>query len=46
MHQPIQQMGAAAIALLITLMDGAPVDKTHIQLVTSLVERGSTAPPR
>ncbi|MEZ0447267.1 LacI family DNA-binding transcriptional regulator [Cellulomonas sp. ICMP 17802] len=45
-HQPIQQMGAAAIALLIALMDGAPVDRTHIQLVTSLVERGSTAPPR
>jgi len=45
-HQPIQQMGAAAIALLITLMDGAPVERTHIQLVTSLVERGSTAPPR
>jgi LacI family transcriptional regulator len=45
-HQPIQQMGAAAIALLITLMDGTPVDQTHIRLVTSLVERGSTAPPR
>ena len=45
-HQPIQQMGAAAIALLITLMAGKSVEQTHIQLVTSLVERGSTAPPR
>ncbi|WP_421732864.1 LacI family DNA-binding transcriptional regulator [Cellulomonas sp.] len=45
-HQPIQQMGAAAIALLITLMAGESVEQTHIRLVTSLVERGSTAPPR
>lgn len=45
-HQPIQQMGSAAIALLIRLMDGAPVEQNHIRLPTSLVRRGSTAPPR
>ena len=44
-HQPIQQMGAAAIALLITLMAGESVEQTHVQLGTSLVERGSTARP-
>lgn len=45
-HQPIQQMGSAAIDLLIRLMDGAPVQQNHIRLPTSLVRRGSTAPPR
>lgn len=44
-HQPIQQMGAAAITLLISLMDGTPVDRTHVRLPTSLVRRGSTAHP-
>lgn len=44
-HQPIQQMGAAAITLLISLMDGTPVDRTHVRLPTSLVQRGSTARP-
>ena len=43
-RQPIQQMGAAAICLLISLIDGIPVDETHIRLSTSLVERGSTGP--
>ncbi len=44
-HQPIQQMGAAAIALLIRLLDGAPVERNHLRLPTSLVLRGTTAPP-
>jgi LacI family transcriptional regulator len=45
-HQPIQQMGSAAIALLIRLMDGAPIEQNHIRLPTALVRRGSTAAPR
>ena len=45
-HQPIQEMGAAGITMLIALMDGTPVDQTHVRLPTSLVLRGSTAGPR
>ncbi|WP_407341593.1 LacI family DNA-binding transcriptional regulator [Pengzhenrongella phosphoraccumulans] len=45
-HQPLQTMGAAGITMLIALMDGAPVEQTHVRLPTSLVVRGSTAPPR
>ena len=40
-NQPIQQMGAEAVGLLISLMDGAEVGATHITLPTDLVERGS-----
>lgn len=43
-RQPIQEMGAAGIRLLISLIEGTTVDETHIQLPTSLVERGSTGP--
>ncbi|GIG30625.1 LacI family DNA-binding transcriptional regulator [Cellulomonas marina] len=45
-RQPIQEMGAAAIRLLVALLDGLPVAETHVRLPTSLVERGTTAPPR
>jgi LacI family transcriptional regulator len=45
-HQPLQAMGAAGITMLIALMDGAPVEQTHVRMPTSLVVRGSTAPPR
>lgn len=43
-HQPIQQMGAAAIGLLTALLDGGDVDEPHVRLPTSLVVRGTTAP--
>lgn len=42
-HQPIQQMGAAAIGLLTALLDGGEVDEPHVRLPTSLVVRGTTA---
>lgn len=44
-HQPLQQMGAAAIALLTSLLDGTPVEQTHVRLPTSLVRRRTTAAP-
>lgn len=40
-RQPIQQMGAAGIALLVQLMDGKELDSRHVRLETSLVKRGS-----
>ncbi|GAA2727730.1 LacI family transcriptional regulator [Cellulomonas aerilata] len=40
-HQPIQQMGAAAVDLLVHLMDGSGDRDTHVRLPTDLVERGS-----
>jgi LacI family transcriptional regulator len=45
-RQPIQQMGSAAVELLIALMDGRTPETTHVRLPTSLVLRGTTAPPR
>jgi len=45
-RQPIQQMGSAAVELLIALMDGRIPETTHVRLPTSLVIRGTTAPPR
>ena len=45
-RQPIQQMGSAAVELLIALMDGRIPENTHVRLPTSLVLRGTTAPPR
>jgi LacI family transcriptional regulator len=43
-HQRIQHMGAAAIGLLTSLLDGADVAEPHVRLPTSLVVRGTTAP--
>ena len=46
-RQPIQQMGSAAVEeLLIALMDGCTPEATHVRLPTSLVIRGTTAPPQ
>lgn len=45
-RQPIQQMGSAAVELLIAPMDGRIPETTHVRLPTSLVIRGTTAPPR
>ncbi len=42
--QPIQQMGAEAIGLLVELIAGRQVATDHLRLPTRLVQRGSTAP--
>jgi LacI family transcriptional regulator len=44
-RQPIQQLGAEAVTLLIALLDGRTPETKHVRLATSLVLRGSTAPP-
>lgn len=41
-HQPIQQMGATAVRLLVGLLSGTPAEQTHVTLPTSLVVRGTT----
>ena len=41
--QPLQQMGAEALRLLVDLIDGVERD-THIRLPTELVERASCRP--
>lgn len=43
-RQPIQQLGAEAVTLLVALMEGVPTATTHVRLPTTLVQRGSTAP--
>jgi LacI family transcriptional regulator len=43
--QPLQQMGAEAIRLLVDLIAGVERD-THVRLPTELVVRSSCAPPR
>ena len=40
--QPMQTMGAEAVALLLHLLDGTGDRQTHIQLPTDLVRRGTT----
>lgn len=42
--QPIQQMGAEAVGLLVRLIAGDDTARPHVRLPTRLVERGSTAP--
>lgn len=41
-RQPIQQMGATGVKMLIALMTGNPPEKTYATLPTSLVVRGTT----
>ncbi|HEY0189019.1 MAG TPA: LacI family DNA-binding transcriptional regulator [Cellulomonas sp.] len=43
-RQPIQQMGAAAVTMLVALLDGQTPESTHVRLPTTLVRRASTAP--
>jgi LacI family transcriptional regulator, galactose operon repressor len=43
-EQPIHEMGRKAIKLLISLIQGDPVDSTHITLPTTLVVRQSARP--
>ena len=42
-HQPIQQLGAAAIGMLTALLDGGDTSDPHVRLPTSLVRRATTA---
>jgi LacI family transcriptional regulator len=44
-EQPIHDMGRLAVDLVIKLIRGEPVDRTHITLATNLVVRGSTREP-
>jgi LacI family transcriptional regulator len=41
-RQPIQQMGAVAVELLVRLLGGEQVEPAHVRLPTQLVRRGST----
>lgn len=43
-RQPIQQMGAAAVRLLLALIADTQLESTHVRLPVSLVRRGSTGP--
>lgn len=43
-HQPLADMGRAAARQLLRMLDGRALDSLRIQLATTLVIRGSTAP--
>ena len=43
--QPIRQMGRDALTMLVALIAGEELEQTHVTLDTTLVVRGSTAPP-
>jgi LacI family transcriptional regulator len=43
-NQPIRTMGLRAVEMLIQLIRGQSVERTHLTLATELVVRGSTAP--
>ncbi len=45
-HQPLQEMGRAAVRVLLALADGSAPDTHHVELATHLVVRSSTAAPR
>ena len=45
-RQPIQEMGAAGIDLLVALMSGQESPDAHVRLPTTLLVRGTTSPPR
>jgi LacI family xylobiose transport system transcriptional regulator len=44
-RQPFREMGAAAATLLLTLISGQAPEQIRVELPTTLVVRGSTAPP-
>lgn len=44
-HQPLEGMGRMAVQTVLTLAEGDQPASRQVQLVTTLVERGSTAPP-
>lgn len=45
-RQPLQEMGAEAMSMLLELVRGHELEQTHVRMPTSLVVRSSTAPPR
>lgn len=45
-RQPMQRLGAEAVAMLLELMGGGEPPQTHLRLSTALVVRATTAPPR
>ncbi|MEU2976323.1 substrate-binding domain-containing protein [Streptomyces hirsutus] len=45
-RQPLSEMAATALLLLLRIMDGHHPESTRTELSTRLVERASTAPPR
>ncbi|MDT0616169.1 LacI family DNA-binding transcriptional regulator [Streptomyces lancefieldiae] len=45
-RQPLSEMSATALRLLLRMMDGHHPESTRTELSTRLVERASTAPPR
>lgn len=45
-HQPVREMSAQAVRLLLRLREGEPGGAERVELSTSLVVRNSTAPPR
>jgi len=45
-RQPLAKMGATAAELVLRLADGEELTQTRVELATSLIVRGSTAPPR
>jgi LacI family transcriptional regulator len=44
-HQPLQDIGGAALRTVLAMDEGRVPDSHHIELATSLVIRDSTAPP-
>jgi LacI family transcriptional regulator len=44
-RQPMQTLGAEAVRLLLSLMQGETPAKTHVTLPTRLIPRATTAPP-
>ncbi|WP_433673975.1 LacI family DNA-binding transcriptional regulator [Microbacterium gorillae] len=45
-RQPIQRLGAEAARMLVSLMAGETLERTHLILPTKFIPRATTAPPR
>ncbi|SDO74127.1 transcriptional regulator, LacI family [Nakamurella panacisegetis] len=45
-RQPLREMGAVALRTALRLAAGETIESHHVELATSLIVRGSTAPPR
>ncbi len=44
-HQPMREMGSVATSMLLRMIAGETLESIHIELATSLIVRGSCAPP-
>jgi LacI family transcriptional regulator len=44
--QPLKEIGATALRMLVSMLDGVPPDPTRVQLPTAMVERASCRAPR